>query len=177
MDAEVKKETGNGKIFTWIVFVALILVVLYIAGVFDGKKENGEVIFEENVPPEGAAFVPATDGDLEKELSTPVNVLNAPNDESMKVNVFEIKAEGGTFSPAELILSKAESPFQISFAAVDADYDLFILPPIGAYVSAKNGETAVFAFDTNDGSEGVYTYVCKDKCPEGKRMEGKIIIK
>lgn len=159
----------------WIVGGVIVAVVVLIA-VFLNRQNNG-------VTPNGTTgtapsvkvsstvtFTPLTNTEKDANITKPAEVVTG------NINIFKLKAENGAFSPNELVFGKGQR-VQIEFTAVGADYDLNIALPIGAYIVAKKDKTEVFGFDAEKNKEGVYTFSCRDYCPAGKEMKGKIVVK
>jgi len=170
----------------WIVGIVIVAVIVLISVFLNGKKNRDALNETTGIVPSvksssTATFVPLTATDKNISATKPVEVVTpsvgtSTVAKSRSISVFRIKAENGVFSPSELVFEKGQR-VQIEFTAAGADYDLDITPPIGAYIVAKKDKTVAFGFDAENNKEGVYAFSCRDYCPEGKEMKGKIIIK
>lgn len=166
------EKNNTIKIIIGVVIVAvIILIAVSLNGQKNGATPNGTTgTVSSGGTTSTATFTPLTNTEKDASATKPAEVITG------NVNVFKLKAENGVFSPSELVLEKGQR-VQIEFTAVGADYDLDIAPPIGAHIVAKKDKTVVFGFDTEKNKEGVYIFSCKDYCPAGKEMKGKIVIK
>lgn len=106
-------------------------------------------------------------------LTPPAEVFVSEGGDGATLNSFRIVARNGAFEPSTIVAGAGEN-MQISFTAVDRDYDMAVAAPIGAYVVAKAGETQYFGFSV--AQEGTYTFMCYRLCPEGRRADGTIVI-
>lgn len=104
---------------------------------------------------------------------TPPEQVFFSGEEGVRLNSFSIVADRGAFTPSTIVVEGGQN-VQVNFTAVDRDYDIGVAAPIGAYVVAKAGETQVFGFSMDQ--EGTYAFRCQQFCPEGRAIEGSIII-
>lgn len=154
------------------VLVVIVGIALYAGGVF---KKNAPA--EQNATDAGGVPVVTfsnTAVDASKQVTPPDNTYKDPSGKGLPVLAYELHADKGVFLPQELVIAKG-SRVQVNFRAIDADYDLQIAPPIGAYIVAKAGTTSVFGFDATNA--GRYELACMKMCPKGVQMRGAIIVK
>lgn len=145
--------------------VIVVLVILFAAGVF--QKETPEV-----TSPNGE-----TSPNTEETAFAPVKVTGGPlASEESPTLFYEIKIIGGEFFPNEVIIEE-KGNVQVGVVATDAAYDVSFPAPIEKYLLMKKGQAAVFGFDAGAVQAGTYQFSCRDKCPEGKKMEGKLVIR
>jgi len=169
------------KIVVVVVFVVVLGILIF---VFGGGKDailNGNIDTKSVATgtPSVVSFAKVTDIEKDMVATKPVEVVAPKGTSTIKeasISIFKINAEKGAFVPSELIFEKGQR-VQIEFTAVDAKYDLDIAPPIGAYITAEKGETSIFGFSAENNKEGVYAFSCRDFCPVGKVMKGRIIVK
>lgn len=162
-----------------IVIALIIVVIIGVTFVFfsDSTKKPSTVVEKPSV----ATFEKLTEKEESAVVTQPTEMVSYPTDISdpsapqENISVYKITAKDGVFSPNEFIFEKGKR-VQMQLVSEDATYDLDIAMPIGAYVTAEAGKSAIFGFDTKD-KEGVYVFSCKNFCPTGKEMKGKIIIK
>jgi len=103
----------------------------------------------------------------------PERVFVSENDPRVALNSFRIVGENGFFTPSTIVVGAGEN-VQVSFTAVDRDYDMAVAAPIGAYVVARKGETQYFGFSMDQ--EGTYTFMCYRHCPDGGGVSGSIVV-
>ncbi len=169
----MESKKNSVTIIASLVIIAVV-VVLYATGVL--KKSTPppvSTIASTTVSSAGIPVQPLLAGDSAKQMTDEVAYAVGPKGQTALLHIFDLSADKGVFSPNELVLAKG-SRIQINFKAVDADYDLQIGSPIGAYISAKQGSLAAFGFDA--AHEGRYEFSCVKFCPNGP-MKGVIIIK
>jgi len=181
----MENKTNSKKVILWVVGGVIIVVAIVLLGwksnISPQDKTSQTNSTNKALSTSTATFDKLTNAEKNAEVTKPVQVVTGPKgtstaEKSQGISVFKLKAEQGTFSPSELVLEKGQR-VQIEFIAVDADYDLDIAPPIGAYIVAKKGQSSMFGFDAEKNKEGVYTFSCRDYCPAGKEMKGKIVVK
>ncbi|MFZ4648217.1 MAG: cupredoxin domain-containing protein [Patescibacteria group bacterium] len=85
---------------------------------------------------------------------------------------FEIRAEGGKFTPNEIIARKNDI-VHISFTAVDKAYDI-VFPSYGMSQQAKQGQKKNLEFQAL--SSGSFSYYCDSCGGMSSQAKGKIII-
>ena len=171
----MESKKNSVTIIASLVIIAVI-VVLYATGVFKRSaplQTNTDTTASTTALNAGVPVQPLLAGDIAKPATDEAAYAVGPKGTVALLHIFDLSADRGVFSPNELVFAKG-SRIQINFKAVDADYDLQIGSPIGAYVSAKTGDIASFGFDASH--EGRYEFACVKMCPNGP-MKGIIIIK
>ena len=159
------------------VIAAAVLIVL-IAGIAAYR----EGLFQKKTSPSGetsAVGAPETySSEVPKniELTKPAleNLINPALDSGSKIRTFEINASKDGYSLTEIAVNLGDQ-VGIAVTAVDGDYD-FDLPNIGAYQIVKKGERK-WAANFVALRSGTYTYLCRDYCPGGDKISGKLIVK
>ena len=90
-----------------------------------------------------------------------------------KIKFFDLRATKDGFIPSSITVNSGDS-VRIDFTAVDGDYDLDF-PYLGAYFRVvQKGVTDRLPFDTS--LSGTFSFRCRDYCPQGKQIEGKLIV-
>ena len=171
----MESKKNSVTIIASLVIIAVI-VVLYATGVIKKStplQVNTNTIASTTASSMGVPVQPLLAEDSAKQMTDEAAYAVGPKGQTALLHIFDLSADKGVFSPNELVLAKG-SRIQINFKAVDADYDLQIGSPIGAYISAKQGSLAAFGFDA--AHEGRYEFSCVKFCPNGP-MKGVIIIK
>ena len=171
------------KIGIAVIIVVVIGLIFFFSGGWKNTTVNQQTTtgsIQSNTPSR-ATFTEVTDAEKNAVVTKPAEVAVLPAglasaSKQESVSIFKIKAENGAFFPDELVISKGQR-VQIDFSAVGADYDLDIASPIGAYIISKKDTTNVFGFNTDKSKEGIYTFSCRDYCPKGKEMKGRIVVK
>jgi heme/copper-type cytochrome/quinol oxidase subunit 2 len=108
-----------------------------------------------------------------KDVAIPTVVAPAAPGVDSKYRSFDIKAEGGLFAPANVIVNQGDT-VHINLTAVDRDYD-FIIPSFSMKQTAKKGQTRIVEFQASQiGSFVFYCEVCGGATSTAK---GNIIIK
>ena len=185
----MENQTISKKNYLWVVGAVVVVLAVVLVLSLNANK-NTDVVSQNNKTSEittstgtssNASFAPLTNREETMQVTKPVEVITEKGTSTQaktqgSINSFKIKAERGTFSPSELVFEKGQR-VQIEFVAVDGDYDLDIAPPIGAYVTAKKGQSSTFGFDAGKNNSGVYTFSCRNYCPEGREMKGTIVVK
>ncbi len=156
------------------VIVVAVGIALYVGGAFKKSVEAPLSSDVNAVPPVTVSVGSLSASDAGKQMTPPQDTYKDPSGKGPSVFSYNLTAQGGAYSPNELIVAKGER-VQINFKAADADYDLQIAPPIGLYVIAKKGEVASFGFDA--AQAGRYQFACSKMCPSGSEMKGAIVIK
>lgn len=92
-------------------------------------------------------------------VAVPTNVsqLSGPGGEAALRN-FEIKAEGGKFSPNTIVVNDGDI-ITIHLTAVDGDYNIFF-PDFGVFQAVSQGQTVKRQFQATP--FGQYEFFCKD---------------
>lgn len=159
-----------------LVILVAVIAILWIANSWNGPKGT-----QESAQMAGAGQPTYTNevsaAYREKAVSEPVKLPGeaAQNPDLKSLKAYEVRMEGGKYSPSELVVAKG-GRVQISMIAVDADYDVMFAAPLGVYLNVKKGQEAVFGFDATNDKVGEYAFTCKDACPGGA-MQGKLVVK
>ncbi len=106
-----------------------------------------------------------------KEIAVPTLVVPSAPGAVSSLRNFDIRAEGGKFTPSKII-GKSGDTMMINFTAVDNDYSI-VFPSYNMRQVAKKGETKVLGFHA--GETGNFTYYC-DVCGENTTASGTLII-
>ena len=85
---------------------------------------------------------------------------------------FDIKAEGGVFTPSKII-ARVGDTVHVNFTAVDKDYDI-VFPSYNMKQIAKKGQTKILEFQAVE--EGSFLYYCNACGGETSNTKGSIII-
>ncbi len=175
---QTPQAKGSGKSTGAIIVAILVIVVVVILwAVNSSTRGTGEspTASENSGQPTFNGQLSKTD--QEKELTKSVELPAGPSGiELSSLKAYEVKMEKGSYDPSELIVAKG-GRVQISMVAVDADYDVVFAAPLGVYLNVKQGQAAVFGFDASDDKAGEYLFTCKDSCPAGGAMQGRLVIK
>ncbi len=171
---------------------ALIVIVIVIIGaISDGQRPTQQVspeVSPDVFRPENPRALPTVEGGsreiIEEEIATPeLGATSTPEGVAVPTNVsqlsgpageaairdFEIRAEGGKFSPNIIVVNDGDI-ITVHLTAVDADYNIFF-PDFGSYLAVKKGETRKTQFQTTP--FGQYQFFCKD-C--GNEARGTLIV-
>lgn len=100
-------------------------------------------------------------------VAIPKNVLGSG---AGQIRMFDIRAEGGRFTPDTIIVNES-NVVDIYFTAGEKDYDIFF-PDFGVYKLAHGGETVRLQFQAYP--YGKYEFFCKDFCAE--HVAGQLIV-
>jgi len=84
---------------------------------------------------------------------------------------FDIKAEGGKFTPSQII-GKTGDTMMVNFTAIDKDYSI-VFPSYNMRQVAKKGETKTLGFHA--GESGNFLYYC-DICGDNTTATGTLVI-
>ena len=106
-----------------------------------------------------------------KIIAVPSIVEPATPGNSSSFRSFDIKAEGGKFTPSQ-IAGKVGDTMVVNFTAVDRDYSISF-PSYNMRQIAKKGETKALGFHA--GESGSFTYFC-DICGANTIAKGVLII-
>lgn len=85
---------------------------------------------------------------------------------------FDIKAEGGVFTPSRII-ARVGDTVHVNFTAVDKDYDI-VFPSYNMSQVAKKGQTKILEFQAVE--EGSFLYYCNACGGETSNTKGNIVI-
>lgn len=85
---------------------------------------------------------------------------------------FDIKAEGGVFTPSQII-ARVGDTVHINFTAVDKTYDI-MFPSYNMKQTAKQGQTKILEFQAV--TDGSFSYYCDSCGGANSNTKGKIII-
>jgi heme/copper-type cytochrome/quinol oxidase subunit 2 len=160
-----------------LVILVLVVIALVVFGIMtksDENKPSGDV---ENVDVKATTTIPESGYSSEVpeniEITTPK--IEAPlggNNNNATIGLFEMSVSKDGFSPSQLAV-KNGNVVQINLTAVDGNYD-WELPWFGLYYSISKGETKNISFQAT--SPGTLDFYCRDFCPAGGKIAGKIII-
>lgn len=168
------------------IFVVVFAVVI-LAGVVIGVLTKREPAPPSSSPGAGGAL-PGTSGyknpaaefyssEVPKSatVSVPKNEAPASANPSLdtKIKSFDLQATRSGFIPSSFTVKSGDN-LQISFTAVDGDYDLSI-PYLGAsFNTVKKGATKILPFDTS--LPGTFTFTCSASCPSSGKITGQLIV-
>lgn len=106
-----------------------------------------------------------------KEIAIPTVVTPAAPGAQSSFRNFEIRAEGGKFTPSKII-GKVGDTMVVNFTAVDQAYSINF-PSYSMRQVANKGETKVLGFHA--GESGSFKYFC-DVCGENTTASGTLVI-
>ena len=92
-----------------------------------------------------------------KVIAVPTVVTAAAPGVEAQFRSFDIKGEGGVFTPNKII-ARVGDTVHVNFTAVDKDYDI-VFPSYNMTQNAKKGQTKVLEFQAV--SEGSFLYYCQ----------------
>ncbi len=162
-----------------IVILSVVVIALVIFGILtknktdevingglgDGNEVNATTTLEET------GYSPEVPENVE--ITTPIIEADlGGNNEDAKIGLFEMSVSKDGFSPSQIAV-KNGNVVRIDLTATDGKYD-WELPWLGLYYSAVKGETKKISFQAT--SPGTLDFYCKDFCPAGGVIRGKIII-
>jgi len=107
-----------------------------------------------------------------KVIAVPTVVTAAAPGVEAQFRSFDIKGEGGTFTPNKII-ARVGDTVHVNFTAVDKDYDI-IFPSYNMTQSAKKGQTKVLEFQAV--SEGSFLYYCQACGGENGTATGHVVV-
>jgi plastocyanin len=107
-----------------------------------------------------------------KEIALPTVVTPAAPGVEAQFRSFDIKAEGGVFTPSKII-ARVGDTVHVNFTAVDKAYDI-MFPSYNMKQTAKQGQTKVLEFQAV--AEGSFLYYCDSCGGEKSTTKGNIII-
>ena len=114
--------------------------------------------YREEVP--ANIVIPDTNTQLteaeKKEIALPTVVTPAAPGVEAQFRSFDIKGEGGVFTPNKII-ARIGDTVHVNFTAVDKDYDI-VFPSYNMNQTAKKGQTKILEFQALQ--EGSFTYYC-----------------
>ncbi len=87
-------------------------------------------------------------------------------------NVFSLVASRDGYSPSSVTVRRGDV-IEINLSSEGGDFDLFS-PSLGFYVFARRGETKGISFEVP--VTGTFSLLCRDHCPSGGTMEGKLVV-
>ncbi len=161
---ETQQDTGaapaKGRTMLWVIALAAIIVGAVL--LFGTGGKTPEVVqftatstgYSSDVPANAVPTAP---------VST-TTVTNKDSKEPLPMKFFDVRAEGGKFTPTEIVVQKGDQVI-FNFTAVDAKYDFFFKnPSIGLYVIAEKGETKTFGFNSASKDAGTYDFGCEKFC-------------
>lgn len=107
-----------------------------------------------------------------KVIALPTVVVPAAPGVESSFRSFDIKAEGGVFTPSRII-GRVGDTIHINFTAVDKAYDI-VFPSYNMKQTAKQGQTKILEFQAV--SEGSFTYYCDSCGGPTSATKGSIVI-
>ena len=107
-----------------------------------------------------------------KEIALPTVVTPAAPGVDAQFRSFDIKGEGGVFTPSKIIARLGDT-VHVNFTAVDKDYDI-VFPSYNMKQTAKKGQTKILEFQAV--SEGSYLYYCEACGGSASTAKGNIIV-
>jgi len=111
--------------------------------------------------------------DTEKKVTAiPTVVAAAAPGVEAKFRSFDVKADGGVFTPSKIIANTGDT-VHINFTAVDKDYDI-TFPSYSMKQTAKKGQTKVLEFQAVE--VGSFLYYCDACGGETSSAKGSIIV-
>ena len=111
--------------------------------------------------------------DAEKKVTAiPTVVTAAAPGVEAQFRSFDIKAEGGVFTPSKII-ARVGDTVHVNFTAVDKDYDI-VFPSYNMKQTAKKGQTKILEFQAVE--EGSFLYYCNACGGETSNTKGSIVI-
>ena len=109
--------------------------------------------------------------DQQKIIAIPTLVTPAAPGAASSLRNFDIKAEGGKFTPSQIV-GKMGDTMMVNFTAVDKDYSI-VFPSYNMRQVAKKGETKTLGFHA--GESGNFLYYC-DICGNNTTATGTLVI-
>ncbi len=168
-----KKQIVIGLV---LVVVLALIVVLGVSQKKSGPQVSsrpGGPTPQQTAPQPAPGYTPEVPKNAE--LTPPkLEAPASPNPEDPSKMVFyDLKATKNGFEPSTITVREGDS-LRFDFTAVDGDYDLEI-PYLGVYFFVvPKGVTRTLS--TGTGPAGTYEFSCRDYCPEGKKITGKLIV-
>lgn len=193
----------NGKKIWLVLGLIIIIAIIIAAVVLNGKKTqttkinepektvvqeesvqvNEPMVSGTNIQDEFRVEVPADvkvpevneklSAEQAKVIAVPTVVTAAAPGVSEQYRSFNIQAEGGVFTPSNII-GNVNDTMHINFTAVDKDYDI-VFPSYNMKQTAKKGQTKVLEFQAVQ--EGSFTFYCEMCGGVDTATKGSIIIK
>lgn len=114
----------------------------------------------------------SSDVPLNAAPTTPDIEAPAAQDGAARFGRFNISVSREGYAPATITV-KLGNLVQINLTAVGGNYD-FSMPWSGLYQMVNSGETKQISFQTT--SAGTYVFECRDLCPAGKTISGRLIV-
>ena len=108
-----------------------------------------------------------------KNIAIPTVVTPAAPGVESKYRSFDIKAEGGVFSPSNVVVNQGDT-VHVNLTAVDKDYDL-VIPSFSMKQTAKKGQTRIIEFQASQ--SGSFVFYCEICGGVTSTAKGNIIIK
>lgn len=107
-----------------------------------------------------------------KTIAVPTVVTAAAPGASAQFRSFDIKAEGGKYTPSTII-GRVGDTIHVNFNAVDKDYDI-VFPSYNMKQTATKGQTKILEFQAVQ--EGSFTYYCEMCGGANGPTKGSIVI-
>ena len=106
------------------------------------------------------------------ELTKPVIEAPAAPGSDAKLGIFNMRISQEGFDPSVITVNEGDT-VHINLISVGGDYDFFI-PAFELYGLAREGQDKFAEFSVI--RSGTYVIQCRDYCPSGKIIEGKLIV-
>lgn len=162
-----------------IIFAVVILAGIVIGIILKGSRPqatpSGSQVGPTSVPTSSKPAGYDSNIPTGATLTIPKNEAPASANPSLdtKIKSFDLQATRSGFIPSSFTVKSGDN-LQISFTAVDGDYDLSI-PYLGAsFNTVKKGVTKILPFDTS--LPGTFTFACSASCPSSGKITGQLIV-
>lgn len=152
----------------WLIFGAALIVLAALYLFFRNKEEAPprapEIAIEIATTTPPLSLPPETTEGTKKEVPDPVV--------SGQLQIIQLVIAPGGFEPAIINLQVGER-LQLNISARTVGSDIYI-PYWDYYETISPGETKYFFLDGL--KEAEYEFLCRDRCPAGKVIRGKIVV-
>lgn len=169
-------EQNKNTMVKIIIAVAIVVIVvgLYVSGVFSiTPKENnvGKATETENIV---KTFGTSTGQGPSGEMLSEGGILGK---KGVPAVIFSVEVKDGKFVPQETSIQEG-AKVQVAFSSAGGDgFDVVFAPPFGKSFEVKKGGAVMFVFDASVEKKGEYPFSCKNTCPNGTKIEGKIVVR
>ncbi|MFA6407715.1 MAG: hypothetical protein WCV80_03360 [Candidatus Paceibacterota bacterium] len=99
-------------------------------------------------------------------------VVGKKGENQGSLGIFELTASESGYEPSVLTIVKG-NVVELTFFSKGGNFDFFV-PDLGVYLSAFSGEKKTSSF--RSGATGTFRFECRDFCPQGKKIEGMLIV-
>ena len=150
---------SKSTIFIIVIVILIIIGVVFFVGFKPSQifTEPSQIFTKPDVLTEPDAIAPVVVGG---DKSGP------------QLRVFNIIVNRDGFDPDEIIVNHQDR-IQFNLTALDGTYDLF-MDVFKLYITIPQGEKRTVSFEA--ARKGPWKFVCRDYCPEGKTIEGEIMV-